>query len=128
MNQQTGAVLIIALIFLFVLTLIALSMFEAVALQSKMSGFFNNKMIACERAETQLKNCENDLLQHKVACATVIKNEPCHIVVYRVNVHAKLASTMCALQSDFAVAQKENQRCLRLHHLRVGQLLWRQMG
>ena len=60
-NQQTGAVLIIGLIMLTVMTLLAVSSMQSSGLQSLMSTNMQDKMTAFEAAESALRAAETFL-------------------------------------------------------------------
>ncbi|SER12540.1 type IV pilus assembly protein PilX [Amphritea atlantica] len=58
-NREQGAVLIIALIFVLILTLIGVSSMQGTTLQEKMSGNLRDRSVAFNAAEAALREGEN---------------------------------------------------------------------
>jgi Tfp pilus assembly protein PilX len=78
-TQQRGIVLVAALLFLFVLTLLGMSIFESSALQHKMSQNYVNKALAFANAESVLTKAKLNLLQNN---PETFSNTDCHISSY----------------------------------------------
>ena len=68
-NHQRGAVLIISLIMLLVLTLIGVTSMRTTTLEEKMAGNLRDKNLAFQAAETALRDGE-DLIETLVATAS----------------------------------------------------------
>ncbi len=60
-NKQQGAVLIVSLLMLLVMTIIGLSAMRSTTLEEKMAGNYRNSNIAFQAAESALRDGENDL-------------------------------------------------------------------
>ena len=69
MHQQRGAVLIISLIMLLVLTLLGVSSMRTTTLEEKMAGNLRDKNLAFQAAETALRDGE-DLIETLVATSS----------------------------------------------------------
>lgn len=68
---QTGAALVVSLLFLLVLTLIGISAMQATSLEEKMAGNLRDRAISFEAAESALRNAENIL---KTQATTLVYN------------------------------------------------------
>lgn len=60
--RQGGFVLVTALMFLIVLTVLGLSIMSTNTLEERMSGYFRDRQLAFESAEAALREAERDLL------------------------------------------------------------------
>lgn len=60
-NKQQGAVLVVSLIMLLVMTLIGLSAMRSTVLEEKMAGNYRDSNIAFQAAEAALRDSENDI-------------------------------------------------------------------
>lgn len=58
-NPQTGAALLMALVFLVLLTIISLSSMQATTLEEKMAGNLRDHDVALQAAETALRDAES---------------------------------------------------------------------
>lgn len=61
-TRQEGFVLISALMFMIVLTVLGLSIMGTHTLEERMSGFFRDRQLALESAESGLREAERDIL------------------------------------------------------------------
>jgi type IV pilus assembly protein PilX len=60
-HVQRGAVLVISLIMLLVLTLIGITGMQSTVLEEKMAGNYRDKNLAFQAAESALRDAENDI-------------------------------------------------------------------
>jgi len=60
-QKQSGAVLVMALLMLFVLTLIGVSSINTTSMEEKMSGNTRNRHVAFQAAETAVRDAERDI-------------------------------------------------------------------
>ncbi len=67
---QQGAVLIVSLIMLLIMTIIGLSAMQSTVLEEKMAGNYRNSNIAFQAAETALRDSEKDIACNNSSCTT----------------------------------------------------------
>ncbi len=73
-NKQQGAVLIVSLLMLLVMTIIGLSAMRSTTLEEKMAGNYRNNNIAFQAAEAALRDGENDVAS--IPCSTGCARSP----------------------------------------------------
>ena len=70
MRQQRGAILIISLMFMVVLTMLALTTMGGITLEERMSGQYRDLNVAFQAAESALRDAERDIWGTGTATAT----------------------------------------------------------
>jgi Tfp pilus assembly protein PilX len=125
---NTGAVLVTALLFLNVITLLVLITIEVVALQIKMSNFSFNKLTAFAAAEEQLAVDEEKLAQGKTVprSAELISDKLCAVKFYRVTVSAQVGVATTSLRSTFAQVG-DASKCVPKPTITTGRQSWREL-
>jgi len=69
-NKQQGAVLIVSLIMLLIMTIIGLSAMQSTTLEEKMAGNYRNSNIAFQAAEDALRDSEKDIACNTTSCTS----------------------------------------------------------
>jgi Tfp pilus assembly protein PilX len=100
-----GAILISALLFLFVLTLLAMSISQTGLLENKMSSNYQNGIFALQRAEINLTKKEQQIgRSNKLPTGVeIISTAVCGVTFYRVKAEGKYGEAKQSLQSTFAI-------------------------
>ncbi len=68
--KQQGAVLVVSLILLLIMTLIGVSAMRTTILEEKMAGNYRDSNIAFQAAEAALRDAENDVICTGAGCRT----------------------------------------------------------
>jgi type IV pilus assembly protein PilX len=78
--SQNGAVLVVSLIMLLLMTLIGISAMQSTVLEEKMAGNFKDKNIAFQAAESALRDAENltDTLNGHTGMSNICTNGLCY--------------------------------------------------
>ena len=102
-KHEQGMVLVIMMLFLAVISLLALNLLNASLLEVKMSNYYLDKMRAFYLAENSLIQAEQEILAgKKVSSVEVIDTSVCGVTFYRVFASAKYKETPSDLQSTLA--------------------------
>ncbi len=100
-----GTILISALLFLLILTLLTISISQTSLLENKMSSNYQDGIFALQRAEINLIKKEQQIgRSNKLpAGVEIISTAVCGVTFYRVKAEGKYKETKRILQSTFAI-------------------------
>lgn len=99
-----GMVLVITMLFLLVISFLALNLLNTGLLETKMSGYSKNKALAFYEAEKNLEHLEQEIIDRKIAGVEIDKitsNDGCCAIFYRVTASAEYKGAQSELQSTF---------------------------
>jgi Tfp pilus assembly protein PilX len=102
-NHEQGMVLVMVILFLSVVSLLALNLLNASLLETKMSSYYQNKAQAFYQAENYLTQSEQAILRgEQIANAEIIDADVCGVTFYRVFANAECHGAWGKLQSTLA--------------------------
>jgi len=102
-THEKGMVLVMVLLFLSVISLLAINLLNTSLLETKMSGYYQNKSKSFYQAENYLAQSEQAILAgEKIANAEIIDTDVCGVTFYRVFASAEHNSAQSKLQSTLA--------------------------
>lgn len=101
LKSETGMVLVVVMLFLLIISLLAINLLNASWLETKMSGYYQNKMQAFYEAEIDLKKHEQEIrIGEETDNAKITGTDyACGVIFYRVTASAASST----LQSTYAV-------------------------
>jgi Tfp pilus assembly protein PilX len=99
-TREKGMVLVVIMLFLLIVSMLALNLFNTSLLETKMSCYYQSKTHAFYMAENYLTQYEREILAGgQVAGAKVIDSSLCGVTFYRVIASAKYNGAPSNLQS-----------------------------
>jgi Tfp pilus assembly protein PilX len=104
LESEKGMVLVIVMLFLSVVSFLALTLLNTSLLETKMSTYYQNKTQAFYKAEDTLEKREQEILSGKITSPeiTEIKNaNVCGATFYRITASAEYNKAQSKLQSSF---------------------------
>lgn len=108
---EKGMVLLVVMLFLSIISLLALNLLDASLLETKMSSYYQDRIQAFYKAENLLEQYERGILNgEKVVSAEMIDDSICGAVFYRVAANATYHEIESKLQSFF-VKIGDTTRC-----------------
>lgn len=119
-GNNSGFILIVAMLFLSILSLLAFSMLEVNLLENKMSAFFQDKVQSFYQAEEYLSQAEEQINAGGLpANANVSFNDitssisgvPCEVIFYRLKATANHRGTESVLWSTFLKVRGDTRGC-----------------
>ena len=135
--RQSGVVLVMTLLFLFIFTLLGISIFNTGALNFKMSGHFERKAVVLEVAENALREGERaaDTSSESPFCHSEMVScqwkqvsvDDCGVVYYQVMVEVHDGSAASQLQSLYASLRLADLECLSQHPVQKGRQWWQEL-
>ncbi|MCK4609212.1 MAG: hypothetical protein KAT71_07010 [Gammaproteobacteria bacterium] len=124
-RKSSGVVLITALLFLLVLTLLAMSFLRTGLLEAKMSSNYQAKVFALQNAELNLAKSASKIGQSSVLPKGVaVIAAPCGVTFYRITAIGSYKKSHTALQEIFATVG-DTSRCKPKPHIHNGRQAWR---
>jgi Tfp pilus assembly protein PilX len=103
LTHEKGMVLIVVILFLSVVSLLALNLLNTSLLETKMSNYYQNKARTFYQAENYLIQSEQAILRgEQIANAEIIDAGICGVTFYRVFAEAKYNAVHSKLQSTLA--------------------------
>lgn len=115
-------ILITVMLFLLILSFLALSLLNTSLIEIKMSGYFQNKIFAFYKAENLLEKYEQEIIDGKIANAEtseIISTGICGVIFYRIIARAGYNGVLSVLQSVFVKANNLNQ-CKPAPNIKLG--------
>lgn len=121
-----GAILISALLFLLILTLLAISISQTGLLENKMSSNYQDGIFALQRAEINLTKKEQqiDRSNKLPAGVEIISTAVCGVTFYRVKAEGRYREAKRVLQSTFAIINNSTH-CRHKSLITPGRQAWR---
>lgn len=102
---EKGMVLIIVMLFLLIISFLAINLLNTSLLETKMSNYYYNKTHAFYIAENNLEKYELEILEGKIKSAEIteiVDANVCGATFYRITACAKYNEVLSILQSTFA--------------------------
>jgi len=121
-----GTILISALLFLLILTLLAMSISQTGLLENKMSSNYQDGIFALQRAEINLIKKEQQIgRSNKLPSGVdIMSTAVCGVTFYRVRAEGKYGETKRVLQSTFAIIN-DATHCRHKSLIIPGRQSWR---
>ena len=126
-TKEKGAILITALLFIFIFTILTISALQISALEAKMSAYFENKTLALIDAENSLKSKEDALRNGFIPSdAKLISNssDACGIAFYQLKETKTINTAKTTVQSVFAKIT-DNSKCTKKYIIKEGRQSWK---
>jgi Tfp pilus assembly protein PilX len=103
-TYEKGMVLLVVMLFLSIVSLLAIELLNTSLLETKMSNSYRDKVYAFYEAEKRLKRYEREIVEHgNTENAKIIDDRSvCGAVFYHVVASAKVNGAQSKLQSTFA--------------------------
>lgn len=111
-------VLVVTMLFLLVISFLALNLLNISLLETKMSGYSQNKVCAFYKAEKNLEQLEQEIIDEKIAGVEIDKitsSDGCLATFYRVTASAEYNGALSELQSTFVKITATNPCDLKKH-------------
>jgi hypothetical protein len=126
-TPETGTILISALLFLFIITILTLSLVRTSLLESKMQQNYRAKSFALQQAEIKLQIAESILNTGIIPIEAKEIYKACGITVYKIIVDGFYHTTKNTLQSTFALIGDISQ-CEPKPKLHTGHQSWLELN
>jgi len=123
-TSETGAVLITALLFLLILTMLAMSIVHIGLLETKMSKNYQDKIFATQQAEQNLIQKEQQLNSGNLSVATVISTAICGVTFYRIEAEGQYHHAKTNIHSTYAIIG-DTSHCDPKPTIHPGRQSWR---
>ena len=113
---EKGMVLVVTMLFLLVISFLALNLLNTSLLETKMSGYSHNKVLAFYEAEKNLERLEQEITDGKTAgieIDKIIGSDDCRATFYRITASAEHNGAQSELQSTFVKITDTNPCALK---------------
>ena len=107
---EKGMVLVVTMLFLLVISFLALSLLNTSLLETKMSGYSKDKVLAFYKAENNLERFEQEIIDGiaGIEIDKITGSDGCRAIFYRVTANAEYNGAQSELQSTFVKITSTN--------------------
>lgn len=122
-----GFVLVTVLLFVFILSLLALTLSQVSLMETKMSGYYQEKILSLVDAENKLIKDEGILATGQIPReAILITDTVCGVKFYRLTAAGKFGATKSVVQSTF-VKIGDVSHCDPKPKIKAGRQSWKEL-
>jgi hypothetical protein len=128
-KKTAGIILITTMLFMVILSLLAITILQANALETKISVYERNIITAKYLAENYLIAYEQKILNNKLPdehIELIDSKDVCGVTFYFVNAKGESGNAKIALQSTFAKVE-ENNNCKIKPAISSGRISWKEV-